>query len=214
MRRIQEKEKRILAGFTKAFKASGRRPRRPACEMIRRSHGVSSESKELLYAFATLFCLLSEAARGRHTIVPILSSPSWRRGRMTRAYRVWWIGIALAVAAGLSFAAPRANASCAASHVSFGVPALPFGESAEQAKTPQHSAPKPAPCPCQGPHCHKVPADPTAPSPAPPHAAPGQDWAWSDSSYAPPPSAGAGWAREESLFRPLSSPSPIERPPR
>jgi len=81
--------------------------------------------------------------------------------------------VLLAAAVGLFGAAPRLNASCAASHFSFGVPALPFGEGFEQAKAPKPSEPKPAPCPCKGPHCHKVPADPTAPPPAPPRSTPG-----------------------------------------
>jgi hypothetical protein len=182
--------------------------------MIRRRGEVSSETAKLSYSLATLFCLLSEAANGRHDNVANLRSPSWRRGGMTRAFRMWWVGIAVAVTAGLCIAAPRANASCAASHFSFGVPALPFGEGSEQAKTPQSSEPKPTPCPCQGPHCHKVPADPTAPPPAPPRSTPGHDWAWVDSSYAPPQSPCVRWALGEGVFRPLSSPSPLERPPR
>jgi hypothetical protein len=161
------------------------------------------------------FCLLFLNGHGKPNTVPF-SQVSFvaSRDRMTRAYKTWWIGLALAVAVGLSTAAPRANAGCAASHFSFCVPQLPFDEGFQQAKAPKHSEPNPAPCPCKGPHCHKVPAGPTAPPSAPPRSTSVHDWAWVDSLCAPPQNAGASWVVAEGTFRPLSSPSPLERPPR
>jgi len=118
----------------------------------------------------------------------------------------------LAVTAGLCFAAPRANASCAASHFSFGVPPLPFGEDYEPTKAPKHSEPQPTPCPCKGPHCHKVPADPTAPAPSTSSHAEG--WAWIDSAHPLIRDFRTAWACRAPLFSPLFSDSPLEHPPR
>ena len=158
--------------------------------------------------------MLSAAAHGRDDNVPILRSPSWHRSRMTRGRITWWVGTALAAAAGLSFVAPQANASCAASHFSFGIPPLPFGEGFEQAKAPKPSEPKPAPCPCKGPHCHKAPAAPMSPPSAPTRSSPNQDCAWMESPLLRSHGIGAPFAQGNGFSVSLFFPSPLERPPR
>ena len=121
--------------------------------------------------------------------------------------RGWWIGTVLAVAAGLFLSAPRASADDCATHLpSLGGAALPF------ASGPRSDS-QPTPCPCHGPNCHKVPADP-APPPAPPPSSHGQESAWLPSSLAPSCAAGAALPAGDPLRTPFFSPAPLERPPR
>ena len=124
--------------------------------------------------------------------------PQGRRG--------WWIGAVLAVAAGLSLSAPCASADCATHLPSLGGAALPF------ASGPRSDS-RPTPCPCNGPNCHTVPADP-APPPVPPPSSHGHDSAWLQSVPVPSPAAEAAWPAGDPLRTPLFSPAPLERPPR
>jgi hypothetical protein len=135
-----------------------------------------------------------------------------------RAGRSGWVGAVLAVAAGLSLAAPRAAADCATHMPHFGGP-LPFaadsGAWAAPHKEPvKRSDPAPRRCPCQGPNCGRLPADPTPPPPAPQPSSPSQDGAWVQAAPPPRPAAACDRAEDGRLLAPLCSPAPLERPPR
>jgi hypothetical protein len=126
----------------------------------------------------------------------------------------------LALAAGAVLPAPRAAADCV-SH-SFKFASLPFpGGYSAPAAAPRHPdaaahrpAPPPVPPPCHGPNCRQAPAPDPTPSPVSPRPVNGEDWAWLESRPAPPASAGAAWSGGDGLLAPLSSPTPLEPPPR
>ena len=175
-----------------------------------RTHGPYRTNRNAAGGFACFSAAIALNIIQTPSQVPFVAL----RERMARAYRTWWIGIALASAAGLSIAAPRANASCAAPHFSFALPPLPFGDGGDKVETPKAAEPKSAPCPCKGPHCHKTPSDSPPPPSNPPRSTFGHDWAWLGAPASPPRGVGADWARAAGL-RPLLSPlCPPERPPR
>ena len=130
-----------------------------------------------------------------------------------RAGRGWWVGATLALA-GLAVSAPRAAADCTTHLPSLSGASLPFDSGAWGGTRRTESRMAHSPCPCRGPHCRSLPADPAPPPPAPPRSAPGQDWAWLQTPPAPCLAAGAAWAGEGDPLTPLFSPSPLERPPR
>ncbi len=137
-----------------------------------------------------------------------------------RAGRPGWVGLALAVAAGLALSAPRAAADCASRLPLFGIPTLPFPVGPQRPQTPHHtdapkrSEPNRPPAPCNGPNCRKVPSDPTPPTPVPPPSPHGEQWAWTDGSRTPLGGNRAAWVCGETLLFPFFSPSPPEPPPR
>ena len=105
-------------------------------------------------------------------------------------------------------APPRAAADCGAHPPLLGAPPLPFAPGPD-ARRPDS---RPAPCPCNGPNCHKVPSEPAPPPSAPPTYSHSQDLAWLP-SRAPSPAAGAARPAGDPLLAPLFSPAPLERPP-
>jgi hypothetical protein len=123
----------------------------------------------------------------------------------------------LAVAAGLSLTAPRAAADCTTHIPRLGAYDLPFPAgplAAPHKDAPRRPGPTPRRCPCEGPHCRQVPADPAPPPPAPPRSSPSQECAWLQGDPAPSIAAGHAWGDGDRLLAPLFSPSPLERPPR
>lgn len=132
-----------------------------------------------------------------------------------RAGRCRWVGAALAVAAGLSLAAPHAAADCATHLPHFGGP-LPFDAGPVMAHKEPVRNPEPSPrhCPCHGPNCRRVPADPAPAPTAPPSTSPSHDVAWCEAAAPLSLSASRVRADGDTLLAPLFFPSPLERPPR
>ncbi len=123
-----------------------------------------------------------------------------------------WFSAALAVAAGL--AAPRAVADCGSRLAPFDA-RLPFDDGPSQASEPPARRHNPAPgrCPCQGPDCRRLPAEP-APAPTAPTRLAPQEGAALPPAPAHYPGAASNRAGLGRLLTSLFAPSPLEPPPR
>lgn len=133
---------------------------------------------------------------------------------LPRAGWVWWVGTALAAAAGVGLPASRAAADCGAHRISFDAP--PFERfAAPRAEKPAKTPAAPAwPAPCHGPNCGRLPPQTTPPAPVNPRPTVGDEWVWAGAATAGPDGPGAAWGHDDSLLRPLFSPTPPVPPPR
>ena len=113
-------------------------------------------------AFFSGFCLLFVGDLAKHLIVVQTPSRAFlHRGLAVTAWRgvvcqTWWIGIALAAAAGLSSASISQTARCTTtSHFKLGLRTLPFGnDTAIRLKRLSLRKTRIPPCPCKGPPSH------------------------------------------------------------
>ena len=200
----QPRESRILDGRRAGFKAAG--PGGLLGDTVRTGERFEDAQSPLLFFSAVFACFCGAGTLGIYYSIHHPQSVGPSDAMTPRVGRGWWVGVVLAVTAGLSAPAPRASADCATHLPSLGGARLPF------APGPGRDS-RPAPRPCNGPNCQKVPADP-APPPAPPPVPCGDNWAWLQGPPAPPSAPGAARADEHRLLTPLFFPSPLERPPR